>query len=424
MTEEKPVVEQNNMDEQQPEENYMTYIFTAVKLLVMVFLTGAVVTSAFIAGVVFQNGRVATAQVPQVMSSDEAAPGFGIFWEAWQIINNEFYGDIPSEQERVYGAVRGMVNTFGDANTAFIDPVNADIFRENSSGSYAGIGAAVNLDELGRLIIVEPFLGRPAAEAGLQRNDVVLEVDGQPLRGLSLTEGVALIRGPVGSTVVLTILRDGEEEPFEVSIERANIEIEVVEAELLESNIAHVTLSDFSSGAAEKLYQAIREMENQGAEGLILDLRANPGGFLQESVAVTSLFIQDEVVLRERGRDIEGEEIFETMDLPSFETIPMVVLIDRGSASASEIVAGALKDHGRAAIIGEQSFGKGTVQISRNLSDGSEIRVTIAEWLTPDGHFIHENGIVPDVVVERTQEDFFDGLDPQLDRAIEYLQSN
>ncbi|RME49975.1 MAG: S41 family peptidase [Caldilineae bacterium] len=409
-----------------------TYLVSTLKLFFMVVLAGIVVLAAFIAGVAFQRQRTPVAvtrapivfPTPPTITTEEDVPGFNVFWEAWNIVESEFYSDIPDQRERVYGAIRGMVSTYGDEHTAFIDPTRASVLQEDASGAFEGIGAAVRLDELGRLVIAEPFPGRPAAEAGLLRGDVVLEVDGQPLRGLSLYESVALIRGPAGSTVVLTILREGEPEPFKVEVVRARIEIEVVQAEMLEGNVGYVSLSEFSSGASEKLARAIRDLQKQGATSLILDLRNNPGGFLSESVAVASLFLEGGVVVREEGKDPSYKQVYEARGAHVATDIPMVVLINRGSASASEIVAGALKDHGRATIIGEQSFGKGTVQLPHTLSDGSQLRVTIAQWFTPNGNLIQGEGIIPDVVVEMTQEDALEGRDPQLDRAVSFLQGS
>ncbi len=408
-------------------------LLSAAKLLAMVILAGIVVLGAFWAGMLFQRNRALSAQVERILaptprpvemvSEDEIAK-FNVFWEAWSIVQEEFYGDIPAEDERVYGAIRGMVNTFGDQNTAFIDPDRASLLQEDASGSFEGIGAVVQLDELGRLVIAEPFAGRPAAEAGLLRGDVVLEVDGKPLRGLSLYESVLLIRGPANTPVVLTILREGESEPLNIEVLRAKIEIKVVESELLEGNIGYVKLSEFSSGASNKLGRAITELRQQGAEKLILDLRDDPGGYLSESVAVSSLFLKEGVVVREKRKGNQEEQVYEASGPHIAADLPMVVLINRGSASASEIVAGALKDHRRATLIGEQSFGKGTVQLPHTLSDGSELRVTIAQWFTPNGNLIHKEGIVPDIVVERSQEDFLEGRDPQLDRALEYLLEN
>ncbi len=415
--------------------NNKSCLLATAKLLIMMALAASVVLGAFWAGIEFQRTRAASAQVERIftptprptpvqMVSEDDIAKFNVFWEAWSIVQEEFYGDIPAEDERVYGAIRGMVNTFGDQNTAFIDPNRASLLQEDASGSFEGIGAVVQLDELGRLVIAEPFAGRPAAEAGLLRGDVVLEVDGKSLRGLSLYEAVLLIRGPANTPVVLTILREGEPEPLKIEVVRAKIEIKVVEFELLEGNIGYVKLSEFSSGASNKLGRAITELRQQGAEKLILDLRDDPGGYLSESVAVASLFLEEGVVVREKRKGNQEEQVYEASGPHIAADLPMAVLINRGSASASEIVAGALKDHQRAILIGEQSFGKGTVQLPHTLSDGSELRVTIAQWFTPNGNLIHKEGIVPDIVVERSQEDFLEGKDPQLDRALKYLLEN
>lgn len=411
------------------------YVLIILKLLIMVFLAGIIVTGSALAGAIFWGNVVpkpapivvhadGSTSSPVVVSAEDLAPGFDVFWEAWTLVEREFYGEIPDEQERVYGAIRGMVATYDDQNTAFIDPTRAQLLQEDTSGAFEGIGASVQLDELGRLVIAEPFIGRPAAEAGIERGDIVLEVDGQPLRGLSLYEAVALIRGKAGSTVVLTILREGIDEPFEIPVVRAKIEIEVVESRLLEGNIGYVSLSEFSNNAHRKLLEAIEDLRLQGAEKLILDLRNNPGGLLTEAVAVSSLFLEDGLVLREKRKGFDREQTYQVTGSHEVADIPLAVLINRGSASASEIVAGAIKDHQRGTILGEQSFGKGTVQLPHTLRDGSELRVTIAEWFTPNGGTIDEVGIVPDIVVERTQADFFDDLDPQLDRAVEYLLEN
>jgi len=292
------------------------------------------------------------------------------------------------------------------------------------SGSFEGIGATVRMDELGRLVIAEPFVGRPAAEAGLLRDDIVLSVDDESLQGLSLYEAIGLIRGPAGTTVVLTVFRDGVDAPFDVPIKRARIEIEVVESERLEGDIGYIRLSEFSRGATGKMAEAFKDLNGEAPlKGLILDLRDNPGGLLDESIFVTSQFIDEGVITVEKLKGDE-EQVFEAQPGGVALEVPLVVLVNRGSASASEIVAGAIQESGRGIVLGEQSFGKGTVQIPHALSNGSELRVTIAEWLTPSEKQINGEGIVPDVYVERTQEDFVEGLDPQLERAIEYFQED
>jgi carboxyl-terminal processing protease len=403
-----------------------------VKLIVMIVLAVLVVVGAFSAGYVTRAmqspawgpsvAENTAPPAPQVVFSDEdVPPEFDVFWEAWAFIEQEFYGDVPSEQDRVYGAIRGLVNAYGDENTGFIEPDRAVIFREDVTGSFEGIGAAVRMDEMGRLIIAEPFAGRPAAEAGLLRGDVVLAVDGTPLQGLSLYEAIGLIRGPAGTTVVLTVFREGVDEPFDVPVVRARIEIEIVESERLEDDIGYVRLTEFNRGGSGEVAEAIKALEAEGPlKGLIFDLRDNPGGLLDESIFVSSQFISEGVITIERMKGGK-EQVFEAQPGGAALDVPLVVLINRGSASASEIVAGAIRDNKRGILLGEQTFGKGTVQIPHTLSDDSELRVTIAEWLTPDGDQINGEGIVPDVYVERTQEDFVEGRDPQLERAIEYL---
>jgi len=411
----------------------MGYFLKAIiKLMVMVMLVVVVVIGAFGAGYVARAvqtpawtpsaATLPASQLPEITFTDEDVPEeFDVFWEAWAFVEEQFYGEIPSEENRVYGAIRGMVNAYGDENTAFIDPDRAAIFREDVTGSFEGIGATVRMDEMGRLLIAEPFVGRPAAEAGLLRGDTVLAVDGESLQGLSLYEAIGLIRGPAGSTVVLTIFRDGVDEPFDVPIERARIEIEVVESERLESDIGYVRLTEFSRGSTGKMAEAIKALEADGAlKGLILDLRDNPGGLLDESIFVASQFVDEGVITIEKLKGDE-EQVFEAQPGGVAHDVPLVVLVNRGSASASEIVAGAIQESGRGIVLGEQTFGKGTVQIPHGLSNGSELRVTIAEWLTPSGKQINSEGIVPDIYVERTQEDFVEGLDPQLERAIEYF---
>ncbi|MCB0164295.1 MAG: S41 family peptidase [Anaerolineae bacterium] len=353
--------------------------------------------------------------------SNDIPPEFVTFWEAWQFLNEEFYGDIPADNERVYGAIRGMVASFGDQHTSFIDPVRAAIMSENMQGSFEGIGATIRMDEAGRLIVADPMPGRPAFEAGLRPDDIILEVDGESVDGLSLQEAVLMIRGPANSTVVLTVFREGELKPFDVSIVRAKIELEVVESKLLESKIGYVRLTQFSSGAADKLIEAIEDLQDEGAESLVFDLRSNPGGLLSEAVNVSSLFVEDGTVVVERLKGGE-EKVFEAKSGYNVTgDMPLVVLVNGGSASASEIVAGAMQDLKRATIVGEQTFGKGSVQLPHGLADGSELRVTIAEWLTPAKRQIHGEGIAPDIEVEMTIEDIEQERDPQLDKAIEVL---
>lgn len=344
-----------------------------------------------------------------------------VFREVWDLIDTQFYGEMPSPEERVYGAIRGLLATLDDDYTSFIEPSIAAIQREDASGTFEGIGAVVRINEDEELEIVRPFKGQPAEKAGLLAGDIVLQVDGQDMTGYGIYEAVTLIRGPKGTAVVLTIRREGVAEPFDVSIERARIDIPIVETEMYENNIGYISLFDFSATASDQLRQAVEELRDQGATSLILDLRNNPGGYLDQSVQVADLFLEDGVILIERASG-GFEREYTSRDGDLAEDIPLVVLVNEASASASEIVAGALQDRGRAMLVGDRTFGKGSVQLPHTLSDGSELRVTIARWFTPNNRAIHGEGLAPDIEVPFTQEDFDAGRDPQLDRALEYLR--
>lgn len=359
---------------------------------------------------------------PTIDVPTQTGTTFDLFWEAWNIIQQDFYGDLPSEEELTYGAIRGATEALDDPYTGFVEPTTAEYRRQTADNSYEGIGATVRMQD-GILSIVEPFEGGPADTAGLLPGDIVLNVDDTPVANMSIYEAITLILGPAGTEVHLTILRKGTE-PFEATVIRAQIDIPAIEWELLSEGIGYISLFEFSAGATSDIATAIEEFQAQGARGLILDLRGNPGGFLNEGVLTAGLFLPaDDVVLIERTKE---EEVFlRPSDFaspdPIAPDIPMVVLVNGGSASASEIVAGALRDNGRAVLIGEHTFGKGSVQALNPLSNGAELRVTIARFFTPNDAPIHGEGLEPDITVELTVEDADAGLDPQLDRAIQLL---
>jgi carboxyl-terminal processing protease len=389
------------------------------KIFLMMLLAILIVSVAFLSG--FGAGfSLAPARPAPVAAAGEEPSEFAVFWEAWHLIESEFYGDLPTMQEVTYGAIRGVLAALGDDGTSFIDPEYAAVMREDITGSFEGIGAVVNMLPNGRLIIVEPLPGRPAALAGLQRDDLVIQVDDTPIQNMTLMEAVSLIRGPAGTTVRLTILRRGVKEPFEVPIVRERIEIEVVESRMLDDDIAYVKLAEFNAKATKELKEALRELMAQEPKGLIFDLRGNLGGYLQTSVEVASQFLDEGLVLTEKGKgNLQKEYPVEGGGLAT--EVPLVVLVNVGSASASEIVAGAIQDSGRGILVGERTFGKGSVQLPHTLSDGSELRVTIARWFTPKGREIQGIGILPDIEVEMTLEDLEADRDPQLERAVEYL---
>jgi carboxyl-terminal processing protease len=352
-------------------------------------------------------------------SGDEPG-GFDVFWEVWDILQDQFYGELPTEQELPYAAIRGVIASTGDPYTAFLDPVRAEIVRTDMSGSFEGIGATVRIRPDGKLEIVQPLPDRPAIEAGLRAGDVVLRADDVELTGMTIYEAISLIRGPAGSTVRLLIERDGVEEPFEVEVTRARIEFPVVESEMLDDDIAYLRLNDFGQTSPDKVEEALRDLLEMDPKGLIFDLRGNGGGYLSSAVEIASQFVADGPILIERFRD-ETERLYDATRGGLATDIPLVVLVDGGTASASEIVAGAIQDTERGVLIGAKTLGKGSVQWVNTLSDGSQLRVTTALWFTPNGRAIHGEGLAPDIPVEITEEDIEADRDPQLERAITYL---
>jgi carboxyl-terminal processing protease len=346
-----------------------------------------------------------------------------IFNEAWDIVEEEFDGDLPNEEELLYAVIAGSLETLDDDYTRFTRPDIAARMREDMGGSIEGIGAFVRENDEGFVEIVRPIAGQPAEAAGLKAGDIVIGVDGEDMTGLTMDEVLLLIRGPRGTEVILTVFRPKDAEELEFAITRVRFEIPIIESKMVSEDIGYIHLTEFNANATERTEEALAELLNQGATSIIFDLRDNPGGFLDQSVSVADLFVPEGVVLFERNNQgLDKDFVADTGD--AGEDFPLVVLVNPGSASASEIVAGAIRDNGRGALIGETTFGKGSVQQLHTLSDGSELRVTIARWYTPDNISISEEGITPDIEVP-TPDDFILGGegDTQLERAIEYLQT-
>ncbi len=392
-----------------------------VRLAIVALLVALLTSVAFLAGFVARDSlaRESTTVAAEPTSGEEAA--FRVFWEVWYILEHDFYDDLPGAQEMTYSAIRGVVDELDDKYTAFLEPEVAAIVREDMSGSFEGIGAVVNMNEGGQLEIVRTFEGKPAARAGLKPGDIVLTIGDTAIENMSVFEAVALIRGPAGSVARLTVKRQGVEEPFVLEVVREKIEMAVVESRMLDDDIAYLKLTEFTAQATSQLKADLQALLAQKPKGLIFDLRDNPGGFLNEAVEIASQFVGEGLILMEQFKD--GQD----RDYPAHRgglatDVPLVVLVNGGTASASEIVAGAIQDAGRGILIGEQTLGKGSVQLSYYLSDGSELRVTTAHWFTPKGRAIHGEGLVPDIQVGITQEDIEASRDPQLQNAIESLR--
>ena len=349
----------------------------------------------------------------------------------WREVRRDYLGRAYGSREDAYVAIREMLEQLEDPYTRFMDPQEFRNMQIDTSGELTGVGIQLSQDEeTNELIVVSPIEDTPAFEAGVMARDVITEIDGQSTEGMDVNAAVNLIRGPVGSEVVLTIRRDEEE--IEFTLSRARIEIHPVRFTYQDSSIGgigYIRLTQFSANAAEEMRDAIQELEQENVSGYVLDLRANPGGLLYSSIDIARMWLDEGTIVSTVDR--QGVADREQANGRALTDLPMVVLVDGGSASASEILSGALQDNQRAVLVGTQTFGKGLVQSVRGLGDGSGIAVTVAKYLTPSGRDINQAGIAPDVVVELTdeqrQELFRDRTrvgtpdDPQFARALEIL---
>lgn len=364
----------------------------------------------------------ATALAEEAGTPDNLYDAMLPFWETWRNIQ---YGDsgLDTSYERLMrDSIHGAVGAMGDQHTSFMDPVQMRQADLELQGNYEGIGAWVDTGG-DYAVIIAPMQGSPAEAAGLRAGDQVIAIDGVDMLEIGSDMAVNRILGPAGTPVVLTILREGEE-PFDVTIIRSRIIVPSVESEMLAGNIAYVQLFTFGADTSEDMRATLQELMAQNPSGLILDLRNNGGGYLDTAVDITSEFLSSGVVLLEDYND-GSRYTYEVEPGGVAAEVPMVVLVNPGSASASEILAGALQDYGRAPLVGETTYGKGSVQISRTLSNNQgALRVTVARWLTPEERQIHGVGLEPDYVVPFTQEDVDAGRDPQLDEAIRLLGGN
>ncbi len=345
------------------------------------------------------------------------------FFETWNLVQNSYEGEMPDLDTLNEALVNAGLGSLNDEYTRYVNPDVAARFREDLDGTFEGIGAFVGETDDGFIEIIRPISGQPAEAAGLLPNDLIIEVDGEDVTGQTIDEVITKVRGPRGTDVTLGIQREGEEELLQITITRARVEIPVVETELLDNGLGYIRLTSFNAVAVERLTAATSELEAQGVTGLILDLRDNPGGLLDAAIGVTDLYLPEGVILYERGSfGIDRTFTAETGQLG--EEIPMVVLVNGGSASASELVALALRDNDRATLIGERTFGKGSVQQLNNLSNGGELRVTIARWYSPLNETISNEGVEPDieVILDLESNPTLAGEgDTQFDRAVEFL---
>ncbi len=345
---------------------------------------------------------------------------FNIFWETWGIVEREFYNrDSIDHQKMIYGATKGMVDALGDPYTIYLTPRLRELSDTELRGTFDGIGIQVDMRE-GRLTVVSPIEGAPAHRAGLKPGDVIIEVDGQSLASKALNDTVLLIRGPRGTPVTLTVSRQGLLQPLTFTIVRAEIKLDSVKARMLDDQIGYIRISSFGSNTAGDMTSSLRDLLTNQPTGLVVDLRSNPGGYLHSAVEVAGQFMDGGVVLYQASAS--GERQTYRAEHGGLATqARLAVLVNKGTASASEILAAALRDNGRAILIGEKTFGKGTVQNVHELSDHSGLRVATAQWLTPSELPLQGTGLNPDIVAP-DPPDGQSGPDPQLEAAVRYLQ--
>jgi carboxyl-terminal processing protease len=343
-----------------------------------------------------------------------------LFWETWNgMEENYLHAEDLKVETQVYGAIKGLIRSLEDPYTVFMTPDETKKFEENISGEFEGIGAEIAIRNK-QLVVVTPLKGSPAQQAGIQAGDIIYKINDEPTHDISIDEAVMKIRGPKGEKVVLSIVREEERNPLEITIVRDNIVIDALEWEM-NDDVAVITLAQFGTDIVSEFQTVTAEILLQNPRGIILDLRNNGGGLLDACVKIASEFVDQEIIVRTKGRKFGDSGDIMSGRNGAFLDVPLIVLVNKGSASASEIFAGAVQDHKRGLLLGEKTFGKGSVQNVIPLSDGSSLKVTIAEWLTPEGRSIHEEGIDPDEIVEISDEDFENEEDTVLRRALDLV---
>ena len=395
------------------------------KTLTVSILILSVILS-FSAGIfIGQQNRPSVEKIQLVKNQEIGKPvdvDFSLFWDAWKLVEEKYVDRLNlNAQKMTYGAISGMLQSLDDPYTLFLPPQESKKFSEDMKGDFGGIGAEVGMRN-NILTIIAPLEDTPAKLAGLKAQDKILKIDDKSTENLNVDEAVNLIRGPKGTEVKLLISRDEWPEPKEIKIKRDTIKIPIFKWELKNSSIAYIQFYQFTENSPQEFQKIVQEILNSNAKSIILDLRNNPGGYLESAVDITSWFLPkgDVVAIEDFGNGKKTE--YKSDGYLKLANFPLVLLVNQGSASASEIVAGALRDQRGIKLVGQKTFGKGSVQQLEQLKGGSSLKVTIAKWLTPSGHSIMDEGLEPDVKVDLTQQDIDNNRDPQIDKAIEMLK--
>ncbi|MDR3519938.1 MAG: S41 family peptidase [Candidatus Pacebacteria bacterium] len=388
------------------------------------------IATAFVAGIYV--GDVNRPEIDKVIgiSNKETevatSADFSPFWKVWNTLNQKSLTiSSVSDQDKVYGAISGLVGSLNDPYSEFFPPAEATSFEDQIAGNFDGIGMEVGSKD-GVLTVIAPLKDTPAYKAGIQSGDKILKIDNTVTTNLNIDDAINLMRRPKGTTVTLTILRNGEQQPRVITITRDTINIPTLDTNLRKDGIFVITLYSFDANSAELFRGAMQQFVNSGSNKLIFDLRGNPGGYLDAAVDMASWFLPaDKTVVTEDYGGRQPSDVIKSKGYNIFagKNLKFVILIDGGSASASEIFSGAMKDNGVAKLVGAQSFGKGSVQEVINVTPDTILKVTVARWLTPDGTSISEKGLTPDYPVAITQNDILNKVDPQMDKAVQLLNN-
>ena len=381
----------------------------------LLFLVVVLIVGIFGAG--YLSGKTTCLPLPP------ADADMALFWQTWHTLEGKFADkDKIDHQKMVYGAISGMVSSLGDPYTSFFDPPDTKQFVEDTSGSFEGVGMEIGIKQQ-QLRVVTPLENSPAKKAGIRAGDAIIKIDGKAAAGMTTDEAVKLIRGPKGTDVVLTLYREEWKDTKDFKLTRDIINVPSLKWEIKNGDVAHIQLYQFTEKASGDFKAAAVDIINSPAKSIILDVRNNPGGYLSVSQDIAGLFLnKGQVVTHEKSGDGSDNVDYLSEGPSILAKYPVVVLINEGSASASEILAGALRDNREIKLVGNKSFGKGSVQQLIPFADGSSLKVTIAKWYTPKGDQISEVGLTPDVEVDKTAEDETKNLDPQLDKAIEIVK--
>ncbi len=384
------------------------------------------ITVSFAAGLyIGKSGKPSVENINLAKNQELGKPGavdFSLFWDVWSKVENEYVDPSKIDAKKMaYGAISGMLRALDDPYTLFLPPDESKKFQDDMRGDFEGIGAEIGLRK-DVLTIIAPIEGTPAQKAGLQPQDMILKINDASTDNLNLDEAVNLIRGPKGTAVRLLVMRDGWKEPKEIEIVRDKINIPVLKLEFKNSDIAYIRLYQFTENSPDEFDKAAKQVLKSNAKGIILDLRNNPGGYLEAAVNIAGWFLKsgDVAAIEDFGNGQKTE--YHSRGNGSLGDLPVIVLVNQGSASASEILAGALRDDKGSKLVGQKTFGKGSVQQLDNLANGASLKITIAKWLTPSGQSIMNEGLEPDVKVEITDDDVSNSRDPQLDKALEMLK--